>query len=118
MREGIDEIAIGLCLEALQGDGTAGRIPYQALQLVTPVGWDMGVGVQRKPLDAGTVGTGERWRLTLVAKPGANTPHLLAGPLAEAMRCCTEAAMVRASSGALSSRGSYPVATAASMPAS
>jgi hypothetical protein len=34
------------------------------------------------------------------------------------MRCVTEAAMVRASSGSLSSSGSYAVATAASMPAS
>src|SRR5262249_23605216 len=36
----------------------------------------------------------------------------------KAMHCCTEAARVRASSGALSSRGSYPVATAASTPVS
>ena len=34
------------------------------------------------------------------------------------MRCVTEAAMVRASAGAWSRRGSYPVATASSMPVS
>jgi hypothetical protein len=34
------------------------------------------------------------------------------------MRCLTEAAMVRANSGALSSNGSYPIAIAASLPAS
>src|SRR2546423_13790579 len=66
--EGRDKIAIGVLLQTLQGYGTAGRIPYQALQLVTPVGWDVGVGVQRKPLDAGTLRTSEPWHLPLVAK--------------------------------------------------
>src|SRR5262249_45154353 len=79
--EGVEEIAIGLYLEALQRHRAAGRIPYQALQLVTPVGWNVGVGVQRKPLDAGTVGTSQRRHLTLGAKAGANAPDLLAGPL-------------------------------------
>src|SRR5262245_11374345 len=36
----------------------------------------------------------------------------------KAIRCWTDAAMVRASSGAVSRRGSYPLATASSMPAS
>jgi hypothetical protein len=36
----------------------------------------------------------------------------------QAMRCVTEAAMVRANSGSLSRNGSYPVAIAASLPAS
>jgi hypothetical protein len=81
MGEGVDEIAVGLDLEAFQGDGTAGRIPYQALQLVTPVRGALGVGVQRQPLDAGTVGTGERGHLVRAAKAGANAPDPLARPL-------------------------------------
>jgi len=81
MGEGIDEVAMDIFLEALQGYGTAGCIPYQALQLVTPVGWDVGVGVQRKPLGAGTVGTCQRGPLVHAAKARANAPDPLAGPL-------------------------------------
>src|SRR5215471_11872180 len=83
MGERVEEIAVGVLDQALERYRTTGGIADELFQLIPPVGWDVGVGVQRKPLDAGTVGTGERWRLTLVAKPGANTPHLLAGPLAE-----------------------------------
>src|SRR5262245_59544152 len=39
------------------------------------------VGMQGKALDAGTVGTGERWDLAFVAKPRANAPDPLASPL-------------------------------------
>src|SRR5262249_39940919 len=81
MGRGADQTTVGRCLEAFQGYGTAGRIPYQALQLVTPVGWDVGVGVQRKPLGAGTVGTGQRGPLVYAAKARANAPDPLAGPL-------------------------------------
>src|SRR5215831_12945672 len=81
MRESIDEIAVGVFLETFQGHGPAGRIADEAFQLITPVCRDVGVGVQRKPLDAGTVGTCQRGHLTLVAKACANAPDLLAGPL-------------------------------------
>jgi len=37
----------------------------------------MGIGVQRKAMDAGTACPDERWHLALVAKAGANAPHLL-----------------------------------------
>jgi hypothetical protein len=37
--------------------------------------------VQGKPVHAGTAAAGEGRALTLVAKPRANTPHLLAGAL-------------------------------------
>ena len=69
--------------QTLQGHGTTGRIADQALQLVAPMGRDLGVGVQGKALHAGTAGTGQRGRLTLVAKAGANAPDLLASPLAK-----------------------------------
>src|SRR5712691_4505829 len=47
------------------------------------MGRDLGVGVERKALHAGTAGTGERWRLARVAKPRADAPDLLTGPLPE-----------------------------------
>jgi hypothetical protein len=45
MSEGVDEIALGVL--------------GQALPLVAPMGRDLGVGVEGKPVDAGTAGTGE-----------------------------------------------------------
>ena len=68
MGEGIDEIASGLCLEALQGYGTAGRIPYQALSLVTPVRRNLGGGVEGKPVDTGAARTREPGCLVRIAK--------------------------------------------------
>ena len=47
------------------------------------MGGDLGVGVQRKAMDAGTAGTGKRWRLGLGAKARADTPHLLARAFAK-----------------------------------
>jgi hypothetical protein len=68
MGEGGDEIAVGVLRQALQGHGTTSGIPDQALQLVAPMGRDLGVGVERKAVDTGTAGTGERWCLARVAK--------------------------------------------------
>ena len=97
MGEGVDKIAVGVLRQALQRHGTAGGIADQALQLIAPVRRDLGVGVQGKPMYAGTAGTCERWRLALVAKARADAPDLLASPLpkgdallhlgAVAMRC-------------------------------
>src|SRR5439155_497190 len=56
-------------------------IADQALQLIAPMRRNLGVGVQGKALDAGTAGTGERWGLARGAKPRANAPDPLAGPL-------------------------------------
>src|SRR5215472_11385618 len=81
MREGIDEIAVSVFLEALQGHGPAGRIADEAFQLIAAMGWNLRVGMQGKALDAGTARTGEAWRLTLVAKAGTQAPDLLARPL-------------------------------------
>ena len=77
VREGVDEIAVGVLCETLQRHGTAGRIPDEPLQLIPPMGGDLGVGVQRKAMDAGTAGTGERGRLALGAKARADAPHRL-----------------------------------------
>jgi len=66
-----------------QGHRAAGGIADQALQLVAPMGGDLGVGVERKALHAGTAGTGKRGRLALGAKACANAPNLLASSLAK-----------------------------------
>src|SRR5262245_28852004 len=62
MGEGIDEIAVSVFLEALQGHGPAGRIADEAFQLIAALGWNLRVGMQGKALDAGTARTGEAWR--------------------------------------------------------
>src|SRR5262244_2659386 len=80
MSESIDEIAVGVFLEALQGHGPAGRIADEAFQLIAAMDWNLRVGMQGKALDAGTARTGEAWRLTLVAKAGIQAPDLLAHP--------------------------------------
>jgi hypothetical protein len=67
--EGVEEITVGICLQALQRHSTAGRIiADQAFQLVTAMGGDRDIGVQRKPMHAGTAGASEGRALTLVAK--------------------------------------------------
>src|SRR5262245_23108114 len=83
MGEGVDKIAIGVLLQTLQGYGTTSGIAEQALQLVAPMGGDLGVGVQGKALDAGTAGPRQRGHLALGAKACANAPHPLASSLAK-----------------------------------
>src|SRR5262249_28306556 len=68
MGEGGDEIAIGLCLEALQGHGTTGGIADQALQLIAPVRRNLGVGVEGNPLDTGAARPREPGCLVRIAK--------------------------------------------------
>src|SRR5262249_4205997 len=81
MRESIDEIAVGVCLEAFQGHGTAGRIADEAFQLIAPVRRNLGMGVYRKPLHAGTVGACQHGRLACAAQARAEAPDPLTGPL-------------------------------------
>src|ERR1043166_5868684 len=83
MREGVDEIAVGVCLEALQGYRTSGGRADEAFQLIAAMGRDLGVGVQRKAVHAGTARPGEPWCLALRTKARTDTPHLLAGPFSE-----------------------------------
>ena len=81
MREDVKEVAVGIFLEALRRHGTAGRITDEPLQLIPPMGRDLGVGMQGKALHAGTAGTRERGRLAFGAKAGAHAPDFLASPL-------------------------------------
>src|SRR5215510_127093 len=82
MGEGVDELTVGVLLEALQRHGPAGGIADELFQLIPPVRGDLGVGVQRKALDAGTVWTGELGRLAFRTKARADAAHVLAGPFA------------------------------------
>jgi hypothetical protein len=81
--ERVDEIAVGVLRQALQGHRAAGSIADQAFQLVAPMGGDLGVGVERKALHAGTAGTSKRKRLALGAKARTHAPNLLASSLAK-----------------------------------
>ena len=83
VRKGGDEIAIGVLLQTLQRHGTSRGIADQALQLIAPMGGDLGVGVQGEPVDAGTEGAAQERALALGAKARANAPDLLSSPLAK-----------------------------------
>jgi hypothetical protein len=81
MRERVDQIAVGVCLEAVQGHGTAGRIADEAFQLIAPVRRNRRVGVEGKPVDTGAVRTREHGRLACAAQARADAPDPLTGPL-------------------------------------
>ena len=68
MGEGVDEIAVGVLRQALQGHGTTSGIPDQALQLVAPMGRDLGVGVERKAVDTDTAGSCEFGMFPFIAE--------------------------------------------------
>ena len=74
---------MGIFLEALQRHGTSGRIADQSLRLIAPMRRDLGVGVEGKPVDAGTAGARERGMFPCITKPRPKTPHLLTGSLSK-----------------------------------
>src|SRR2546422_641506 len=53
----------------------------KAPSLPPPMGGDLRVGVERKPVDAGTAGARESGRSPFITNPRPNTPYLLTGPL-------------------------------------
>jgi hypothetical protein len=116
--EGVDEIAVGLFLKALQGHRAAVGITEQAFQLIAPVRRDLSVGVQGKPMQAGTAGIGERRRLTLVAQSRADAPNLLASPLPKGDALLHRGRHSTGEFGFIIHQGALPVATAVSRPAS
>ena len=81
MGERVDEIAAGVLRQAFRGHLAAGGIPDQAFQLIAPMRGDLSVGVERKALHTGTAGTGQCGMFPSLAKPRADAPDLLAGPL-------------------------------------
>jgi len=54
LREGVDEVPTGIFLQALKRHRTPGRVADEALKLISPMCWDLGVGMQRKPVDTDT----------------------------------------------------------------
>ncbi len=76
-----DEVPTGIFVETIERYGASYSVPNQALQLVTPVRWDVGVGVQRKPMDTGTAGTCECGAFPCIPKARANPSHLLSDTL-------------------------------------
>ena len=78
---GGEEVAAGLLGKALQRYGASGSIADEACQLVAPMRRDLGVGVQRKPVDAGTAGARECGMFPCIPTARANPAHLLSGPL-------------------------------------
>src|SRR5215813_693571 len=83
MCERVDQIAVGVCLEALQGHGATGRIADELFQLIPPMRRNRRVGVEGKPVDTGAVRPREPGRLALRAKARADTAHRLASPFSE-----------------------------------
>jgi hypothetical protein len=82
------------------------------------MGWHLGVGVRRKPVDPGTAGARACGGSPSYPKSEPIRRTVCPARSPKAMRCVSEVAMVRANSGSLSRNGSYPVAIATSLPAS
>jgi hypothetical protein len=76
-----EEVPLGVCLQTLQRHGAASRIADQPFQLVPTMRRHRDIGVQRKPVHAGTAGAGEGRALAFIAKPRAHAAHLLPGAL-------------------------------------
>ncbi len=72
---------MGIFRKTLQRHGASRHVPQQAFQLVTPMRWDLGVRMERKPVDTGTAGARQCGVFPFIPKARANAPDLLAGPL-------------------------------------
>jgi hypothetical protein len=79
---------MGIFRQPLQRHGASCRVPQQALQLITPIRWHLGVGVQRKAVDTGTAGSRQCRGFPFIPKARANPSHLLPGPLANSNTLC------------------------------
>ena len=71
---------MGLFRETLQRHGASRRVPHQAFQLVTPMRWDLGVRMERKPVDTGTAGARQCGEFSFITKARANPSNFLSGP--------------------------------------
>ena len=60
---------MGIFRQTLQCHGASCCIPNQAFQLVTPMGWHLGVGVQGKPVDTGAARTRECGTFPYITTP-------------------------------------------------
>jgi len=55
--ERVPEVSVGIFRKTLKRHSTSCRVPHQALSLVTPMRWHLGVDVERKPAQTGTTGS-------------------------------------------------------------
>src|SRR5436309_899418 len=81
LRSVTNEVAVCILGKAFQRYGASGGIADEAFPLVAPMRRDPGVGVQRKPVDAGTAGARECGMFPFIPKARSNPSHLLSGPL-------------------------------------
>ena len=66
--EGVQEVAVGIDLEALKGHRATGRIAEQPFQLVPTMRRHQRIGMQGKAMNAGTARAGQGRALAFVAK--------------------------------------------------
>ena len=81
--ERVDQIAGGICLEALQLYSPTGRIADELFQLIPPMCRNRRLRVEGKPMYTGAARPRKPRGLALVAKACANAAHVLAGPVPE-----------------------------------
>jgi len=65
--------------KTLQRHGASRHVPQQAFQLVTPRRWDLGVRMERKPVDTGTAGARQCGEFSCITKARANPSNFLSG---------------------------------------
>jgi hypothetical protein len=72
---------MGIFRKTLKRHSASRRVPQQAFQLVTPMRWDLGVRMERTPVDTGTAGARQGGVFPCIPKARANAAHVLSGPL-------------------------------------
>src|SRR5712692_4687917 len=115
--KGIHEVSVGILFKPLKRYGTSSCIANQTLQLITPMGWDLRVGVQGKSVHTGTAGSFEFRPFLFIATTRADAAYFLASPFpkGDALRdrgrhgagefgCVVEQRIIASSHGSLNSR--------------
>ena len=62
---------MGIFLKTFKRHSASACIPKQAFQLITPMRWNLGVGVEGKTVDTGTAGTRQFGVFTFLTKSRA-----------------------------------------------
>ena len=116
--KGIHEVAVGSLCKPLKQHSTSGCVPHPTRSLRTSMRRNLRIGVQGRAVYTGTAGACECRAFPSIATTRADAAHLLPGALPKGDALLDRGRHGAGESGSLSSRGSSPVATAASMPAS
>src|SRR5262249_18912879 len=80
---GRDEIPVAVWVQRPQRRAPGGGRAGELSKVTPPMRQNCRVGVQRKAVDTGAARPRELGRLPLVAKPGADAPDVLPGPVPE-----------------------------------